>query len=197
MFDEEVRCPLLCHWDLLINGLFEPKADMPVNAQLMCKTPFMFKVHTFHHLVFLADLSKNRLSEIPPEVCLFAPLESLSLYHNCIKCIPEAIINLQMMTYLDLRWTRRSHHTITIVLLQQTCLCSVLYLSSSACGQIFCFSLQPESSISFAKIPVQPPPQSSARKQQQARVHPWGDRQSQRLDGTGEYCVCVCVFVCT
>ncbi|KAF0038290.1 hypothetical protein F2P81_008774 [Scophthalmus maximus] len=50
-----------------------------------------------------ADLSKNRLTEIPPEVCLFAPLESLHLYHNCIKCIPEAIINLQMLTYLDVR----------------------------------------------------------------------------------------------
>uniref|UniRef100_A0A3B4U4Q2 Leucine rich repeats and calponin homology domain containing 2 n=1 Tax=Seriola dumerili TaxID=41447 RepID=A0A3B4U4Q2_SERDU len=50
-----------------------------------------------------ADLSKNRLTEIPPEVCLFAPLESLNLYHNCIKCIPEAIINLQMLTYLDIR----------------------------------------------------------------------------------------------
>uniref|UniRef100_A0A4W6CKT7 Leucine rich repeats and calponin homology domain containing 2 n=1 Tax=Lates calcarifer TaxID=8187 RepID=A0A4W6CKT7_LATCA len=49
-----------------------------------------------------ADLSKNRLTEIPPEVCLFAPLESLNLYHNCIKCIPEAIINLQMLTYLDI-----------------------------------------------------------------------------------------------
>ncbi|XP_054610301.1 leucine-rich repeat and calponin homology domain-containing protein 2 isoform X2 [Dunckerocampus dactyliophorus] len=49
-----------------------------------------------------ADLSKNRLSEVPPEVCLFAPLESLNLYHNCIKCIPEAVINLQMLTYLDI-----------------------------------------------------------------------------------------------
>ncbi|XP_053297834.1 leucine-rich repeat and calponin homology domain-containing protein 2 isoform X3 [Pleuronectes platessa] len=49
-----------------------------------------------------ADLSKNRLTEVPPEVCLFAPLESLNLYHNCIKCIPEAIINLQILTYLDI-----------------------------------------------------------------------------------------------
>ncbi|XP_035636829.1 leucine-rich repeat and calponin homology domain-containing protein 2-like isoform X6 [Oncorhynchus keta] len=49
-----------------------------------------------------ADLSKNRLTEIPPEVCLFAPLESLNLYHNCIKCIPETIINLQMLTYLNI-----------------------------------------------------------------------------------------------
>ncbi|XP_069002656.1 leucine-rich repeat and calponin homology domain-containing protein 2 isoform X2 [Embiotoca jacksoni] len=49
-----------------------------------------------------ADLSKNRLTEVPPEVCMFAPLESLNLYHNCIKCIPEAIINLQILTYLDI-----------------------------------------------------------------------------------------------
>ncbi|XP_056267680.1 leucine-rich repeat and calponin homology domain-containing protein 2 [Pseudoliparis swirei] len=49
-----------------------------------------------------ADLSKNRLTDVPPEVCLFAPLESLSLYHNCIKSIPEAVVNLQMLTYLDI-----------------------------------------------------------------------------------------------
>ncbi|KPP62064.1 leucine-rich repeat and calponin-like domain-containing protein 2-like, partial [Scleropages formosus] len=49
-----------------------------------------------------AHLSKNRFSEIPPEVCLFAPLETLNLYHNCIKGIPEAIINLQMLTYLNI-----------------------------------------------------------------------------------------------
>ncbi|KAK7173326.1 hypothetical protein R3I93_003218 [Phoxinus phoxinus] len=49
-----------------------------------------------------ADLSKNRFCELPPEVCMFAPLESLNLYHNCIKVIPEAIINLQMLTYLNI-----------------------------------------------------------------------------------------------
>ncbi|KAK3527547.1 hypothetical protein QTP86_026650 [Hemibagrus guttatus] len=49
-----------------------------------------------------ADLSKNRFVEIPPEVCMYAPLESLNLYHNCIKMIPEAIVNLQMLTYLNI-----------------------------------------------------------------------------------------------
>ncbi|XP_059403990.1 leucine-rich repeat and calponin homology domain-containing protein 2-like isoform X2 [Carassius carassius] len=49
-----------------------------------------------------ADLSKNRFCEIPPEVCMFAPLELLNLYHNCIKVVPEAIINLQMLTYLNI-----------------------------------------------------------------------------------------------
>lgn len=75
----------------------------------------LFDRRVFLHL---ADLSKNRLTEIPPEVCLFAPLESLNLYHNCIKCIPEAIINLQMLTYLDIRSvtnTRRSDCTVYTV----------------------------------------------------------------------------------
>ncbi|KAM5145284.1 leucine-rich repeat and calponin homology domain-containing protein 2 isoform 2-T2 [Mantella aurantiaca] len=49
-----------------------------------------------------ADLSKNRFSEIPHDVCLFAPLETLNLYHNCIKCIPETIKHLQMLTYLNI-----------------------------------------------------------------------------------------------
>nr|XP_060612079.1 leucine-rich repeat and calponin homology domain-containing protein 2 isoform X3 [Anolis sagrei ordinatus] len=49
-----------------------------------------------------ADLSKNRFTEIPPEVWQFAPLETLNLYHNCIKSIPEAIKNLQMLTYLNI-----------------------------------------------------------------------------------------------
>ncbi|KAI5130793.1 Leucine-Rich Repeat And Calponiny Domain-Containing Protein 1 [Manis pentadactyla] len=49
-----------------------------------------------------ADLSKNRLVEVPMELCHFVSLEILNLYHNCIKVIPEAIINLQMLTYLNL-----------------------------------------------------------------------------------------------
>ncbi|KAF1506330.1 Leucine-rich repeat and calponin homology domain-containing protein 1, partial [Megadyptes antipodes antipodes] len=49
-----------------------------------------------------ADLSKNRLTEVPMELCHFVSLETLNLYHNCIKIIPEAIVNLQMLTYLNL-----------------------------------------------------------------------------------------------
>ncbi|NXF39006.1 LRCH1 protein, partial [Nyctibius bracteatus] len=49
-----------------------------------------------------ADLSKNRLSEVPTELCHFVSLETLNLYHNCIKIIPDAIVNLQMLTYLNL-----------------------------------------------------------------------------------------------
>uniref|UniRef100_A0A8C0EVR4 Leucine rich repeats and calponin homology domain containing 1 n=1 Tax=Bubo bubo TaxID=30461 RepID=A0A8C0EVR4_BUBBB len=32
----------------------------------------------------------------------FVSLETLNLYHNCIKIIPDAIVNLQMLTYLNL-----------------------------------------------------------------------------------------------
>ncbi|XP_054442683.1 leucine-rich repeat and calponin homology domain-containing protein 1 [Pteronotus mesoamericanus] len=49
-----------------------------------------------------ADLSKNRLVEVPMELCHFVSLEILNLHHNCIRVIPEAIVNLQMLTYLNL-----------------------------------------------------------------------------------------------
>ncbi|NXF80847.1 LRCH1 protein, partial [Sclerurus mexicanus] len=49
-----------------------------------------------------SDLSKNRLTEVPTELCHFVSLETLNLYHNCIKNIPDAIVNLQMLTYLNL-----------------------------------------------------------------------------------------------
>ncbi|XP_032081054.1 DISP complex protein LRCH3 isoform X1 [Thamnophis elegans] len=49
-----------------------------------------------------ADLSRNRLSELPQEACLFVSLESLNLYQNCIRYIPEAILNLQSLTFLNI-----------------------------------------------------------------------------------------------
>lgn len=59
--------------------------------------------YSFFFFFFLIDLSKNRLVEVPMELCQFVSLEVLNLYHNCIKVIPEAIVNLQMLTYLNLR----------------------------------------------------------------------------------------------
>ncbi|XP_075274261.1 DISP complex protein LRCH3 isoform X20 [Opisthocomus hoazin] len=49
-----------------------------------------------------ADLSRNRLSELPAEACLFVSLESLNLYQNCIRYIPEAVLNLQSLTFLNI-----------------------------------------------------------------------------------------------
>uniref|UniRef100_A0AAQ4S8N3 Calponin-homology (CH) domain-containing protein n=1 Tax=Gasterosteus aculeatus aculeatus TaxID=481459 RepID=A0AAQ4S8N3_GASAC len=49
-----------------------------------------------------ADLSRNRLSELPLDVCLFVSLESLNLYQNCVRSLPDSLLNLQALTYLNL-----------------------------------------------------------------------------------------------
>uniref|UniRef100_H3C1Y5 Leucine rich repeats and calponin homology domain containing 3 n=1 Tax=Tetraodon nigroviridis TaxID=99883 RepID=H3C1Y5_TETNG len=49
-----------------------------------------------------ADLSRNRLPELPLEVCLFVSLESLNLYQNCLRSLPDSLVNLQALTYLNL-----------------------------------------------------------------------------------------------
>ncbi|XP_030071725.1 DISP complex protein LRCH3 isoform X1 [Microcaecilia unicolor] len=49
-----------------------------------------------------ADLSRNRLTEIPMEVCHYISLEILNLYQNCMRCIPEAVLNLQALTFLNI-----------------------------------------------------------------------------------------------
>lgn len=50
-----------------------------------------------------SDLSRNRLSELPLEVCVFVSLESLNLYQNCLRSLPDSLLNLQALTYLNLR----------------------------------------------------------------------------------------------
>ncbi|XP_025156329.1 leucine-rich repeat and calponin homology domain-containing protein 1 isoform X2 [Harpegnathos saltator] len=50
----------------------------------------------------IADLSKNRFSELPEEVTEFPFLEKLHLYHNAIRIIPETVVMLQSLNYLDL-----------------------------------------------------------------------------------------------
>lgn len=49
-----------------------------------------------------ADLSRNRLTELPVEVCMFVSLENLNLYQNCLRSLPESLINLQSLTYLNI-----------------------------------------------------------------------------------------------
>ncbi|XP_035276090.1 DISP complex protein LRCH3-like isoform X1 [Anguilla anguilla] len=49
-----------------------------------------------------ADLSRNRLPELPVEVCMFVSLESLNLYQNCLRSLPESLINLQALTHLNI-----------------------------------------------------------------------------------------------
>ncbi|XP_017327857.1 leucine-rich repeat and calponin homology domain-containing protein 4 isoform X1 [Ictalurus punctatus] len=49
-----------------------------------------------------ADLSKNRLCEVPEELCQFISLETLSIYHNCVRSVPSTLCQLQALTYLNL-----------------------------------------------------------------------------------------------
>ncbi|ROL47912.1 Leucine-rich repeat and calponin homology domain-containing protein 4, partial [Anabarilius grahami] len=50
----------------------------------------------------ISDLSKNRLCEVPEEVCQFVSLETLSLYHNCVRSLTPSLCQLQALTYLNL-----------------------------------------------------------------------------------------------
>ncbi|XP_047226614.1 leucine-rich repeat and calponin homology domain-containing protein 1 [Girardinichthys multiradiatus] len=48
------------------------------------------------------NVSKNRLTDVPSEVCHLVALETLNLYHNCIRTIPDSFIILQSLTSLNL-----------------------------------------------------------------------------------------------
>ncbi|KAF7657184.1 hypothetical protein LDENG_00030670 [Lucifuga dentata] len=48
-----------------------------------------------------ADLCKNRLCELPEELCQFISLETLSLYHNGMRLLSPSLGNLQALTYLN------------------------------------------------------------------------------------------------
>ncbi|KAK3543623.1 hypothetical protein QTP70_025015 [Hemibagrus guttatus] len=61
-----------------------------------------FISHILFSSTFLSDLSKNRLTEVPPEVTRLVSLETLNLYHNCIKSIPDTVISLQSLTSLNI-----------------------------------------------------------------------------------------------
>ncbi|XP_069973024.1 leucine-rich repeat and calponin homology domain-containing protein isoform X9 [Penaeus vannamei] len=68
----------------------------------------------------LADLSKNRFSELPPEVTEYTSLEQLNLYQNVIKHLPESVINLQSLTHLNL-----SRNQLSVV---PSCVCRLTSL---------------------------------------------------------------------
>lgn len=53
---------------------------------------------------FLADLSRNKLSEFPAELCDFVMIEKVDLYHNAIRGVPESQMSeLKFLRVLNLR----------------------------------------------------------------------------------------------
>lgn len=53
--------------------------------------------------LFFSDLSRNKLLEVPGECTRYRSMERLLLYHNTIKSIPDNIVSLSSLMYLDLR----------------------------------------------------------------------------------------------
>ncbi|XP_001632727.3 leucine-rich repeat and calponin homology domain-containing protein 2 [Nematostella vectensis] len=53
--------------------------------------------------VIEADLSKNRFTDFPVEICDFVMLEKLNLYHNSIRNLPDCLNRLKWLSVLNLR----------------------------------------------------------------------------------------------
>lgn len=60
-----------------------------------------------------SDLSRNRLCELPEELCQFISLETLSLYHNGMRSLSSGICNLQALTYLNIRYLHSGQTAVT------------------------------------------------------------------------------------
>lgn len=76
--------------------------ELKLPGRRLKELPKIVRKFNLRDTVF-ADLSKNRFSELPEDVCSFPFLEKLIIYHNVIKYIPEAVFNLHSLQYLDLR----------------------------------------------------------------------------------------------
>lgn len=64
---------------------------------------------------YFADLSKNKLSEFPAELCDFVMIEKVDLYHNTIRGVPESQLSeLKFLRVLNLRWVEIISHKIYV-----------------------------------------------------------------------------------
>lgn len=104
-----------------------------------------------------ADLSKNKLSELPTEICEFFLLETLECYHNVIRCLPDSVITLQSLTYLNL--SRNQLYTIPTSLCQLPL--QVLIISNnklvSLPEEIGCMHQLMELDVACNQITILPP----------------------------------------
>ena len=107
-----LRKIILCIWsdanngcDLLPSQIVPysiPNTKDPLNGLMMNLPPFF------------ADLSRNKLTELPPECTDYWSLERLVLYHNAIRSIPDSIVYLQSLQFLDLSRNQLSYLPVSI-----------------------------------------------------------------------------------
>ena len=59
--------------------------------------------HIYNCCFLISDLSRNKLTELPQECTEYYSMERLILYHNMIRTIPDSVIYLHSLQFLDLR----------------------------------------------------------------------------------------------
>ena len=109
-------CSLLCMWCRVGVAIFLLILQQRIN--------WLWRLKSFCGWC-VTDLSKNRLSEMPVEVCEYSNMERLNCYHNIIKSIPEAIVQLQALTHLNLRFVPRQPPPFILLCLQSSSSLSV------------------------------------------------------------------------
>ncbi|XP_075721420.1 leucine-rich-repeats and calponin homology domain protein isoform X3 [Rhipicephalus microplus] len=75
--------------------------DLKLNGRKLKELPTYAAKYDLRDIVH-ADLSKNRLSELPTELCGLVLLERLDCHSNVLRVVPACVSALQALSYLDL-----------------------------------------------------------------------------------------------
>ncbi|KAL1441358.1 hypothetical protein MTO96_008629 [Rhipicephalus appendiculatus] len=75
--------------------------DLKLNGRKLKELPSYAAKYDLRDIV-QADLSKNRLSELPAELCGLVLLERLDCHSNVLRVVPACVSALQALSYLDL-----------------------------------------------------------------------------------------------
>ncbi|XP_077513318.1 leucine-rich-repeats and calponin homology domain protein isoform X4 [Amblyomma americanum] len=75
--------------------------ELRLNGRKLKELPAYANKYDLRDIVH-ADLSRNRLSELPAELCGLVLLEYLDCHSNVVRLVPPAVAALQALTYLDL-----------------------------------------------------------------------------------------------
>ena len=109
------------HFDHHVLGQIERSLEegqetgqLTLSAQQIKAYPAQLAVNYDLSDVVGVDLSKNRLTDIDVAICNFYCLQSLNLYHNLVKSIPQELTNLQFLQTLNLSRNQLVHVPITV-----------------------------------------------------------------------------------